>query len=81
MALYQFKGRKPRVAHGAFVAEYSLVICDVQIGKGSYIGHGAILRSDYGTLFVAERKVIEEGVLVKDSIHFVFSLMDLRLNN
>jgi len=77
MALYQFKGRKPRVAYGAFVAEYALVICDVQIAKDSYIGHGAILRSEYGTILVGERTVIEEGVLVKDSTHFIFSLMHL----
>jgi carbonic anhydrase/acetyltransferase-like protein (isoleucine patch superfamily) len=27
-----------------------LVIGDVQIGKDAYIGHGAILRGDYGTI-------------------------------
>lgn len=81
MALYQFEGRKPRVVHGAFVAQSALVIGDVQIGKDSYIGHGAILRGDYGTILVGERTVIEEGVLVKGSMHFVFSLTDLRLNN
>jgi len=64
MALYQFEGRKPRVAHGAFVAESALVIGDVQIGKDAYIGHGAILRGDYGTIHVGEGTAIEEGVIV-----------------
>ena len=64
MALYQFEGRKPRVAEGAFVAESALVIGDVQIGKDAYIGHGAILRGDYGTIQVGEGTAIEEGVIV-----------------
>jgi carbonic anhydrase/acetyltransferase-like protein (isoleucine patch superfamily) len=64
MALYQFEGRKPRVAQGAFVAESALVIGDVQIGWDAYIGHGAILRGDYGTILVGEGTAIEEGVIV-----------------
>jgi len=64
MALYQFEERKPRVAQGAFVAESALVIGDVQIGKDAYIGHGVILRGDYGTVIVGEGTAIEEGVIV-----------------
>ena len=69
MALYQFEERKPRVAPGAFVAESALVIGDVQIGKNAYIGHGAILRGDYGTIQVGEGTAIEEGVIVHARPH------------
>ena len=64
MALYQFEGRKPRVAKGTFIAESALVIGDVQIGKDAYIGHGVILRGDYGTILIGEGTAIEEGVIV-----------------
>ena len=64
MALYQFEEHKPRVSQGAFVAESALVIGDVQIGKDAYIGHGAILRGDYGTIHVGDGTAIEEGVIV-----------------
>ncbi len=64
MALYQFEERKPRVAQGAFVAESALVIGDVQIGKDAYIGHGVILRGDYGTIIVGEGTAVEEGAIV-----------------
>jgi len=64
MALYQFEGRKPRVAKGTFIAESALVIGDVQIGKDVYIGHGVILRGDYGTILIGEGTAIEEGVIV-----------------
>ena len=64
MALYQFEEHKPRVGQGAFVAESALVIGDVQIGKDAYIGHGSILRGDYGTILVGEGTAIEEGAIV-----------------
>ena len=64
MALFKFEERKPLVAQGAFVAESALVIGDVRIGKDSYIGHGVILRGDYGTIIVGEGTAIEEGVVV-----------------
>lgn len=64
MGLYQFEKRKPRIAKGTFVAESALVIGDVQIGKDAYIGHGVILRGDYGTILVGDRTAIEEGAIV-----------------
>jgi carbonic anhydrase/acetyltransferase-like protein (isoleucine patch superfamily) len=64
MALYLFEGRKPMIGQGVFVAESALVIGDVQIGKDSYIGHGVILRGDYGTIIVGDGTAIEEGVVV-----------------
>lgn len=64
MALYQFEGRTPQVGEGSFVAESALVIGDVQIGKDAYIGHGVILRGDYGTIVVGEGTAIEEGAIV-----------------
>ena len=41
-----------------------MVIGDVQIGKDVYIGHGVILRGDYGKIFVGEGSAIEEGSIV-----------------
>ncbi len=64
MALYQFEEHKPRVKQNTFIAESALVIGDVQIGKDVYIGHGVILRGDYGTIIVGEGTAIEEGVIV-----------------
>jgi len=64
MALYQFEEKKPQVASEVFVAESSLVIGDVQVGKNSYIGHGVILRGDYGTIIIGEESAIEEGVII-----------------
>jgi len=64
MALYRFEKRIPQVGPGSFIAESALVIGDVQIGKDAYIGHGVILRGDYGTIIVGEGTAIEEGAVV-----------------
>ncbi len=64
MALYRFEDRVPTVGVDTFVAESALVIGDVRIGKQCYIGHGAILRGDYGTIIIGDGTAIEEGVIV-----------------
>jgi carbonic anhydrase/acetyltransferase-like protein (isoleucine patch superfamily) len=61
---YEFDGRVPSVAPGAYVSETALVIGDVRIGKSCYVGHGAILRGDYGTIEIGEETAVEEGVIV-----------------
>ncbi len=64
MAIYRFEDRVPQVDESAFVAESALVIGDVRIEKNAYIGHGAILRGDYGTIVIGEGTAIEEGVII-----------------
>jgi carbonic anhydrase/acetyltransferase-like protein (isoleucine patch superfamily) len=61
---YSFDGRVPSVGNGTYVSETAQVIGDVRIGSNCYIGHGAILRGDYGTIEVGNETVIEEGVVV-----------------
>jgi carbonic anhydrase/acetyltransferase-like protein (isoleucine patch superfamily) len=60
---YSFDGRVPSVGDGTYVSETAQVIGDVHIGSNCYIGHGAILRGDYGTIKVGNETVIEEGVV------------------
>lgn len=43
-----FKGVAPKVAESAFVSEAAYVIGDVQIGEGSSVWHGAVVRGDLG---------------------------------
>jgi carbonic anhydrase/acetyltransferase-like protein (isoleucine patch superfamily) len=62
--LYEFDGRKPVLETGTYVSETATVIGDVRIGNGCYIGHGAILRGDYGTIEIGDGTAVEEGVIV-----------------
>ncbi len=64
MALYTFEDRKPDVAATAYVSPTAQVIGDVAIGERCYIGHGAILRGDYGSIEIGDETAVEEGVIV-----------------
>jgi carbonic anhydrase/acetyltransferase-like protein (isoleucine patch superfamily) len=55
--LYRFDGKEPW-------SEYALVIGSVHIGDHCYIGHGVILRGDYGTIEIDSGSAVEEGVVV-----------------
>ena len=62
--LYEFDGRRPRVGKDTYVSEHALVIGDVEIGERCYIGHGAILRGDYGSIIIGSGTAVEEGVVI-----------------
>ena len=62
--LYSFDGKQPKVGNGTYVSETAIVIGDVTIGDNCYIGHGAILRGDYGRIIIGNGTAVEEGVIV-----------------
>ena len=62
--LYKFDGRQPRIGEGTYVSELASVIGDVVIGDNCYIGHGAILRGDYGSIVIGDGTAVEEGVII-----------------
>ncbi len=62
--LYKFDGKSPEIGQEAYVSEEALVIGDVRIGDHCYIGHGAILRGDYGSILIGSGTAVEEGVIM-----------------
>ena len=62
--LYEFDGKQPKIGHGTYVSDMARVIGDVVIGNYCYIGHGAILRGDYGRIEIGDETAIEEGAVV-----------------
>lgn len=64
MALYRFGNRVPQVGEGSWISDSARIIGDVTIGDDCYIGHGAILRGDYGSIRVEDGSAIEENVTV-----------------
>jgi len=62
--LYRFDGRQPVVGQGTYVSELANVIGDVVLGDNCYIGHGAIIRGDYGRIEIGNGTAVEEGVII-----------------
>ncbi len=62
--LYKFDGKQPLVGKDSYVSNIAQVIGDVIIGDNCYIGHGAILRGDYGRIEIGDGTAVEEGVIV-----------------
>jgi carbonic anhydrase/acetyltransferase-like protein (isoleucine patch superfamily) len=62
--LYQFDSKRPVVGKDTYVSHLASVIGDVVIGSNCYIGHGAILRGDYGRIEIGDGTAVEEGVIV-----------------
>ena len=64
MPIYAFEGRRPNIAATAYVSPSAQIIGNVIIGARCYIGHGAILRGDYGSIEIGDETAVEEGVVI-----------------
>lgn len=64
IVLYRFDGKQPIVGKGTYVSDLAMVIGDVLIGDNCYIGHGAILRGDYGRIEIGNGTAVEEGAIL-----------------
>ena len=64
MAIYDFEGRIPSVAPTAYVHEEATVVGDVRIGAQCYVGAGARLRGDYGSIVIGDKTSIQENCVL-----------------
>ena len=53
--IIEYRGKRPRIAPSAFVAPNAVLIGDVEVGAGSSIWFGAVLRGDNGPIRVGAR--------------------------
>jgi carbonic anhydrase/acetyltransferase-like protein (isoleucine patch superfamily) len=62
--LYEFRNVRPKIGQNTYVSETATIIGNVEIGNNCYIGHGAILRGDYGKIVIGDGTAVEEGVII-----------------
>jgi len=67
MALYEFNGKRPSIGEGTWIAPSAEIIGDVSIGKNCYIGFGAIIRADFGSIRIGNESAIEEAVIIHEA--------------
>ncbi|MDD4308395.1 MAG: gamma carbonic anhydrase family protein [Thermoplasmata archaeon] len=61
MAIYEFEGKRPVIGKDCFVYPEATIIGNVTVGEGCYIGPGAVIRGDYGTIIIGNRTAVEEN--------------------
>ena len=64
MAIYELEGKKPIIGKNSFVFESADLIGDVLIGTNCYIGPGAKIRGDYGSVQIGNNSAVEENVVI-----------------
>lgn len=64
MALYEFEGKRPSVHESAFVHDRAVLIGDVRVGESCFIGAGAVLRGDWGTVIVGAGSNVQENAVL-----------------
>jgi len=64
MFLRDFKGKKPRLGNGVFLAENASVIGDVEIGNDCSIWYGAVLRGDVHSIKIGARTNIQDNCVL-----------------
>jgi carbonic anhydrase/acetyltransferase-like protein (isoleucine patch superfamily) len=60
MPIISIDGKTPRIAEGVFIAPNAYVIGDVEIGEGSSVWFGCVLRGDVGAIRIGKRSNIQD---------------------
>jgi len=76
MACYEFDGKVPVIGEGSFVHENANVVGDVEIGVECFIGSGAVLRGDLGSIRVGNRSNIQDNCTLHVNPGMVCSVGD-----
>lgn len=64
MPSYEFEGKRPWVDPEAFVHPLAVLIGDVTVEAGCYVGAGAVLRGDIGSVKIGKGSNVQENCVV-----------------
>ena len=60
----ELDGKKPRIHPTAFVSEAAYVVGDVEVGAGSSVWPGTVIRADAGIIKIGSNTCIQDGSVV-----------------
>lgn len=66
-----FGDKKPVIAESAFVSEAAYVIGDVEIGEGSGVFPGAVIRGDLASIKIGCNTMIEDNCVIHAGVSMV----------
>ncbi|MEX1158312.1 MAG: gamma carbonic anhydrase family protein, partial [Thermomicrobiales bacterium] len=58
--LRPYKGKSPQIADDVFIADNAVIIGDVEIGSGSSVWFGVIIRADSSKITIGERSNVQD---------------------
>ena len=61
MPIYEFEGRRPRVGASSYIHPTAVVIGDVEIGEGCWIGPNVTLRADIESIRIGDNSNIQDN--------------------
>ena len=64
MPLYEFEGKRPSIDSKAFVHPDAVLIGDVVVEADCYVGAGAVLRGDIGSIRVGKGSNVQENCVL-----------------
>ena len=64
MPVYEFQGKQPDLSDEAFIHPEAVIIGDVAVGAGSFIGPGAVIRGDFGPVILGENVSLQDNAVV-----------------
>jgi phenylacetic acid degradation protein len=64
LTIASFEGKTPRIGKGTYVHPSADVFGDVTIGEGCWIGPGARIRGDYGTILIGDCVSVEDNCVI-----------------
>lgn len=64
MPRYEFENKSPLIDPNAFVHPQAVLIGDVRIEEGCYVGAGAVLRGDFGFIRVGKGSNVQENCVL-----------------
>jgi Carbonic anhydrases/acetyltransferases, isoleucine patch superfamily len=62
--LYEFEGKRPQTESSSFIHPDAVLIGAVIIGKKCFIGPGAVLRGDYGSIIVGDGSNVQDNCIL-----------------
>lgn len=68
MTCYRFEGMQPAIAATAYVHPSAVIIGNVVIGEGCYIGPGASLRGDFGHILLERDANIQDNCVLHGTV-------------
>ena len=65
-------GKRPKIHPSAFISEAAYIVGDVEIGEGTSVWPGAVIRGDYGKIIIGKNCSIQDNCVLHTDDYLEF---------